>query len=318
MAECRATSRMWRATSARPASPSRGALQVEARRSDLFTAAQLLPSDAVDECIVNAVVHRNYAVEGSAIEIIMYPDRIEFKSPGRLPEPLTLEDLRQRRGAHRSRNPLIMRVLRDLGWTRDQGEGMQRIFGSMSQVELHEPELEEFADTFVVRLSTRSRYADHVQAWLAAYGPYGLAPRERKYIVALAEAGQMSVDRLALVLGEAFDRTKDHLVALEAKGLVWHASRSRTYHIVQPLNVVHERFFQRIQKSLDLKSPSTITLELPQLQTLLASGDPRTTITAIERLKESNILAPAGSKRWRLGPSFLTYVRERNAQSELG
>lgn len=293
-----------------------GVLEVESRRANLFTTAQVLPHEAVDECIVNAIAHRNYAIDGSAAEIIMYPDRVEFKSPGKLPEPLTIEELRQQRGAHRSRNPLIMRVLRDLGWTRDQGEGMKRIFGSMSQVELHEPELEEFADTFVVRLSTRSRYTDQTQAWLAAYGPYGLAPHERKYVVALSESGKMSVDRLARALGEAFDKTKQRLVALEDKGIVWHGNKSRTYHLVQPLNVAHERFYQRIHRTLDLTAPAAVSLTLPEVQHILDLPDLRSATSSVERLKESNILIPAGQRRWKLGASFIAYLDQRESLSD--
>ncbi|WP_165373519.1 ATP-binding protein [Sorangium cellulosum] len=281
-------------------------LAVEARTSSLFTTAQVLPPEAVDECIVNAVAHRNYAIEGAAIEVLLFPDRVEFKSPGKLPEPLTPEDLRKQQGAHRSRNPLITRVLRDLGWSRDQGEGMRRIFGSMAQVELHAPELEQRADTFIVRLSTRSRYDEETQAMLAAYGPFGLEPRERKYIVALARAGgRLSVDRLARTLGVSFDAAKRSLLELDRKGLVWHGARSRTYHLVSPLSVPHERALRRLRKMGVQLNASTI-INTGQLH--LAFG-----ATALDALRESGIVAPAGKGQWKLGSSLLEYARQRDA-----
>ena len=86
-------------------------LQVDAKQESLFTTRQLLPLEAVQECVVNAAAHRNYAIQGNAIEVLIFPDRVEFKSPGKLPEPLTLGDLKLQRGVHRSRNPLVMRVL---------------------------------------------------------------------------------------------------------------------------------------------------------------------------------------------------------------
>jgi len=73
-------------------------LERESRQEQLFSTSTLLPEDAVDECLVNAVVHRNYAIEGQAVEILLFPDRVEFKSPGRLLDPLTLEDLRAQKG----------------------------------------------------------------------------------------------------------------------------------------------------------------------------------------------------------------------------
>jgi len=288
-------------------------LTVQSRGNLLFAAAQVLPSEATDECIVNAVAHRNYAIEGLAIEVLVYTDRVEFHSPGTLPSPLTITELRQRRGAHRSRNPLIMRVLRDLGWALDQGEGMRRIFGAMSQVELHEPELEQRAGTFIVRLSTRSLHPEAVQALLAAYGPFGLQPRERKYVNALNTAGGMrSVDKIARDLSESFDATKRALTTLEERGIVWHAPKSRTYHLVQPLNVLHERFFRLLEEAGGTIDPHTL-ITLPDLQVLLKHPDARTTLEAAARLRDSGILEPDGSKRWRLGPSFREYLARRSA-----
>lgn len=283
-------------------------LEREARGDSLFAVGQLLPREAVDECLVNAVVHRNYAIVGQAVEVLLYPDRVEFKSPGRLPDTITLKDLAQQRGVHRARNPVMMRVLRDLGWTRDQGEGIPRIFGSMRQVELHEPEFEEFADTFIVRLSTRSLYDPETQAWLSAYGPYGLKPAGRRYLVALRRAsGQCSIDKLARRLGEPFDRVKAALAELERSGLVWHRPKSRSFRLVEPLNVPHERALQALGAARTLSHATTLNLD--DLTPLVS--DPRAARDLIERWRQAGILTPVGTKQWRLGPSFLAYLDQR-------
>lgn len=286
-------------------------LERESREDQLFTTGQLLPREAVDECLVNAIAHRNYAILGQAVEVMIYPDRVEFRSPGRLPEPITVKDLEEQRGAHRSRNPVMMRVLRDLGWTRDQGEGMSRIFGSMRQVELHEPILSESADTFTVRLSTRSVYDMETQAWIASYGPFGLRPEERRYMVALRRAGgQLSVDKLARFLSENFDHVKKLLTSLEKRGLVWHKNRSRSYRVVEPLNVPHERVF-RIFEAARIEPNSASVLSREQIAQAARSRDEQTTSTLIEQWKQAGILTPAGRKQWKLGPSFLAYLNHR-------
>lgn len=287
-------------------------LSVEAKLTELFTTTLVLPAEAVEECIVNAAAHRNYAVEGAAIEVLLYPEQVEFRSPGKLPEPLTVEDLRAQQGAHRARNPIIMRVLRDLGWTRDQGEGMKRIFASMAQLELHEPELDQVADTFIVRLSTRSRYDQETKEWLSAYGPFGLLPSERRYVVALRKAsrGRMSVDRLARRLGRSFDETKAALMELERKGIVWHGSKSRTFHLVAPLSVPHERALRLFRGAGIAVDPATV-IDVLTLSALLGVGDERAAAQSAERLRESGILAPAGKHRWKLGPSLLEYAATR-------
>jgi ATP-dependent DNA helicase RecG len=291
-------------------------LERESRQDELFTTSTLLPQEAVDECLVNAVVHRNYAIEGQAVEILLYPDRVEFKSPGQLPDPITLDDLRAQRRVHRSRNPVMMRVLRDLGWTRDQGEGMARIFGSMRQVELHEPELEELGDTFIVRLSNRSVYDASTQAWIASYGPFGLQPEERRYLVALRQAGgRLSVDRLARQLGESFDQVKAALVRLEKRNLVWHPAKSRSYQLVEPLNVPHERVY-RLLENAGVALDGKATLDREQIARIARTSDPQTTSALIDQWKQAGILTPAGSKRWKLGASLLAYVAQRSGDDD--
>ena len=290
-------------------------LEREARQESLFSISELLPMDAVQECLVNAAAHRNYAIEGQAIEVLIYPDRVEFRSPGNLPAPITIPDLMAQKGVHRSRNPLIMRVLRDLGWARDQGEGMRRIFGSMRQMELHEPELALEADTFVVRLSTRSLYDDSTQAWIASYGPFGLVPEERRYVVALRQAGgRLSVDKLARRVSEPYDETKRALSRLERKHLVWHARQSRTYRLVEPLNVPHERALAALDADgieVTGKRVADVIIDLDALQRIAKTEDPRAALDLATRWKESGILTPAGKKQWKLGQSFLEYLARR-------
>jgi ATP-dependent DNA helicase RecG len=288
-----------------------GELEREHRQERLFATSHLLPSEAVEECLVNAVTHRTYAITGSAVEILLYPERIEFRSPGRLPDPITVADLRALAGVHRSRNPIIMRVLRELGWTRDAGEGMQRIFGSMRQVELHEPELEEAADTFVVRLSTRSLYDEATQAWLASYGPYGLEPAERKFIVVLRDVGGTdSIDRIARRLGLHYDRAKDALSRLERKHIVWHQRGRRTYHLVSPLSVPHEAAWSRFASHGIPASPDAVVVR-SAMETLFGTDDLQTIKAATEEWKQAGILVPAGSGKFKLGPSFLKYAADR-------
>jgi ATP-dependent DNA helicase RecG len=286
-------------------------LVTEERVRTLFAATHLVPREALEECIVNAVAHRNYAVEGQAIEVLLYPDRIEVVSPGKLPETITIDDLLQQRGVHRSRNPIIMRVLRDLGWSRDQGEGMRRIFGSMRQVELNVPELEESGDTFIVRLSTRSIYDESTQAWIASYGPFGLEPEDRKYMVQLRESGgSLSVDKLARQLNESFDETKKHLERLERQGLVWHRYKSRTYHMVEATNVPHELALRALIRSdLTLNEKTSISREI--FEALTGLQDERSLENLATRWRQAGILAPAGRGSWRLGPSFLEYLSKR-------
>ncbi len=70
---------------------------------------------------------------------------MEIESPGRLPHPVTLENMRKTRC---SRNPLITRVLTELKWLRELNEGVPRIYADMEGAFLDDSEFTEGAASF--------------------------------------------------------------------------------------------------------------------------------------------------------------------------
>jgi ATP-dependent DNA helicase RecG len=96
------------------------------------------PEDACKEAILNAIAHRDYSIQ-NGIEIYIFNNRMEIKSPGALLSTLTIKNLYQLEGAHESRNSLIARVLRENKLMRELGEGMKRIFELMNENELEKP-----------------------------------------------------------------------------------------------------------------------------------------------------------------------------------
>ncbi|NUM69655.1 MAG: putative DNA binding domain-containing protein [Ignavibacteriaceae bacterium] len=60
-----------------------------------------IPEIVLKELLVNAVIHRDYFISDS-IKIFMFDDRIEIRNPGKLPNNLTIEQIRK--GLRRSRN----------------------------------------------------------------------------------------------------------------------------------------------------------------------------------------------------------------------
>lgn len=94
------------------------------------------PEFAWLEGLVNAVTHRDYSISGEYIRIKMFDDRIEFLSPGKLPNIVTVENIRTTRY---SRNPVIARVLADFGWVKELNEGVKRIYVDMKNFFLEPP-----------------------------------------------------------------------------------------------------------------------------------------------------------------------------------
>lgn len=92
------------------------------------------------EGIVNTVTHREYGMSGRYILVTMFDDRLEIKSPGKLPNIVTVDNIKDTRYA---RNPRISRVLTDFGWVRELNEGVKRIYSDMADFFLDEPEYSE-------------------------------------------------------------------------------------------------------------------------------------------------------------------------------
>ncbi len=138
------------------------------RLVDLFFEERLeYPSFAWQEAIVNAVAHRDYRYEGLGIEVWMFDDRLEIRSPGELVEPVTLDRLLKRERIHASRNPRIVRVLTDFGYMREQGEGIPRIFEAMEREGLYPPEIRlEAGAIFTVTLRNTVAYRQDTLRWL--------------------------------------------------------------------------------------------------------------------------------------------------------
>jgi len=150
---------------------------------DLFFHERLeYPIFAWQEALVNAVAHRDYSLSGAPVEVWMFHDRIEVRSPGLPPSPVTLEQLRLQKRVHFSRNPLLVRVLADLGYLREMGEGIPRMFDEMEHHGLRPPEFSAEGFFFIVTLRNTPIYDDVTLKWLNQFGTSTINFRQRRLL----------------------------------------------------------------------------------------------------------------------------------------
>ncbi len=144
---------------------ARGPLAEQVRRAESFIAANMrkgaridglqradrpeYPMPAIREAIVNAVAHRDYGIRGDEIRVMMFSDRIQVYSPGRLPGHVTLDNLVEERF---SRNEVIAQVLADMGFIERLGYGIDRMIRLMREWGLPPPRFAETANGFQVTL----------------------------------------------------------------------------------------------------------------------------------------------------------------------
>ena len=148
------------------------------------------PEDACREAFVNAIAHRDYSIEGRSIEILVFSDRLEIRNPGRLLSTVKLSELRKGIGVHDSRNTYIARVLRELGYMQEMGEGIRRISALMNGHELAPPEINSVDHSFLIIFSQRNIFSLAEQRWIDAFSMFNLS-REEKLVVALGRGGKL-------------------------------------------------------------------------------------------------------------------------------
>jgi ATP-dependent DNA helicase RecG len=109
------------------------------------------PPEVLREAIVNALIHRDYLLSSTDVELAVYSDRLEIVSPGRLPNGITPD--RMRTGCRTARNQLLKDTMQDYGYLENLGMGIPRkiVLG----MRLHngtEPALIEDQERFILRL----------------------------------------------------------------------------------------------------------------------------------------------------------------------
>lgn len=160
-------------------------------RGARFETKFVYPEQACREALINAIAHRDYSVH-SGIDIFVFDDRMEVKSPGFLLSTLKVADLEGLRGVHESRNPIISRILREHRYMRELGEGMRRMFEAMEQNDLEKPKLVSAANSFSIILSNKSVFSQREEDWLGMFQDHELSRLQKRIVVAGIDGKELS------------------------------------------------------------------------------------------------------------------------------
>ena len=151
------------------------------------------PELALREAILNALAHRDYSMSGATVDITIWDDRVEIKSPGDLPAPITLENIRDE---HYSRNRRLMRSLKDFGLVEEFGEGVDRMFAEMEARLMTPPTITSSATSVTVSFFNRFLVSVEDQAWLASLSHLSLSEGERLALAIARQEGGVTRRRL--------------------------------------------------------------------------------------------------------------------------
>lgn len=192
--------------------PTRRALGTDGR----FQQVSAIPRDAWLEGVVNAVTHRSYSLAGDHIRVEVFDDRVEIESPGRFPGMVDISNPAQ--VTRYARNPRTARVLADLGFGQELGEGIRRMFEEMRLAGLDQPIYRQTSGSVRLILST-----EPVDRALEDRLP----PTARALVRTIRERERPSTGDLATVTGRSRPTTLRDLRALEEAGVVERVGTSR-------------------------------------------------------------------------------------------
>lgn len=148
-----------------------------------------LPTGALREAIVNALMHRSYKVNRPT-QIIRYDNRLEIINAGYSLKP---EDELGETGSE-VRNPILSDVFHDLNLAEQKGSGILRMKRMMEKAHLAIPTFESDRESnkFTVRLLLHHFLGEDDLKWLTRFEQYELTDDQKKALVFLRETGAIN------------------------------------------------------------------------------------------------------------------------------
>lgn len=106
------------------------------------------PERAVQEALVNALIHRDYSIIGSEVHVDIYDDRLEIYSPGGMYDGTFVQDLDPLNVSSTRRNPILADVFARMDLMERRGSGLRKIIEAYEGEENYKEELKpEFIST---------------------------------------------------------------------------------------------------------------------------------------------------------------------------
>jgi predicted HTH transcriptional regulator len=147
-------------------------------------------SSVLRELTVNAVAHRDYTFEQSVIRVSLFRDRVEWTSPGALPEGVTLDNILD---AQLSRNPAILTLLYQGGYVEGFGMGLNTVFEALDEEGLPSPRLVNTPMSFTVTVYGRPRGDfEPDDGSHAAPATHELTPAQQRIYTLILQRGELS------------------------------------------------------------------------------------------------------------------------------
>lgn len=106
------------------------------------------PQRAIQETVVNVLIHRDYSIIGSEIHIDIFDDRIEIYSPGGMYNEDLIQNVDPYTISSNRRNPILADIFGRMDLMERRGSGLKKIISSYEFEKNYNEELKpEFKST---------------------------------------------------------------------------------------------------------------------------------------------------------------------------
>jgi len=184
-------------------------LPLVSRRSSMERTESFETSfELIREGVINALVHRDYEIEGATCHITVNADTIAIRSPGSPPSPVTMEQMQAFKAPMLNRNPKLQFVFGGARLAEGRGLGMKTLAATPKE---HGLPLPKYAFDGVYLTLTIFRHAKAAIGALAPSIVSALSGSERKGWDWLASKGTAKSSEYAIAVGSDERTARRHL-----------------------------------------------------------------------------------------------------------
>lgn len=185
---------------------------------------------AVREAVINAIIHNDYT-NGAVPKFEIFDDRLEITSAGSIAPGIAQEEFFE--GYSNPRNPILMRIFKDLEFVEYLGSGMPRILKAYSKDSF------KFTTNFIrLVLPIKNQLQALPQPSDISATEYKFSDRQKEILSLISQNPKISRPDLSKALGLAESTIQRYINTLHESGVIKRINGNRGYW-----EVLHQKFY---------------------------------------------------------------------------
>ena len=175
-----------------------------------------VPLRALEEALVNALIHRDYSFRGANISLFIYPDRVEVLSPGGFVPGFNRSDFGK---VSIRRNELIADIFSKTEYVEKIGSGIRRMKSLCLEQGNPEPVF-DVNSFFIIKFSFSKKVTEKVTDRVTEKVTDRVTENQEKILESIFKDKLITVKELSKIVGISERKIKENIKKLKQKGLL--------------------------------------------------------------------------------------------------